>query len=93
MGKYLGEFAAHSVQTHINVLLAPQYLELRTLLIQTLRRFPQARQAVIGALQQIESKAAANPTPDAATNGTVIDATPQPRAPRIRLQNGAADAG
>jgi hypothetical protein len=64
-GRYLGEFAAHSVQTSINVLISAEYLDLRTDLLRALAPFPEARRAVGAALHAREAKMAA--APEAAT--------------------------
>ena len=55
VGKYLGEFAQHQVQTNISILVTPQYLKLRQVLVQTLQPFPEARRAVAAALHSLES--------------------------------------
>jgi hypothetical protein len=57
-GKYLGEFAAHSVQTSINVLISAEYLDLRTDLLRALAPYPDARRAVGAALHAREAKMA-----------------------------------
>lgn len=51
--------------TQVNILVSPAYLELRTLLIRALARFPEARREVVAALEKIESDAmrAAAPAP------------------------------
>jgi hypothetical protein len=67
-GRYLGEFAQHSVQTSINVLIRPEYLELRAKIVRALAPFPEARQAVAAVLHSLEDSAARGappPTPTA----------------------------
>jgi len=64
VGKYLGEFALRTVSTNVNVLIQPEYLELRTSIAQALAPFPEARRAVAEVLHRLESKAAATPTPN-----------------------------
>jgi hypothetical protein len=59
VGRFLGEFAAHSIQTNISVLISPKYLELRAQLLNALKRFPEARAAVAEALHQTEARASA----------------------------------
>jgi hypothetical protein len=60
-GRYLGEFAAHSVQTSINVLISAEYLDLRTDLLRALAPYPEARRAVAAALHMRESAMATAP--------------------------------
>jgi hypothetical protein len=62
VGKYLGEFAAVSVQTNISILISPEYLKLRQQLLTALKPFPEARQAVAQALHNTEAQVA-DPTP------------------------------
>ena len=61
-GKLLGDLGVGGA-TNINVLIQPQYIELRVALVQALASFPEARQAVAGVLHQLESKAAADIKP------------------------------
>jgi hypothetical protein len=49
--------------TNINVLIQPQYIELRVALVSALASFPEAKQAVAQVLHQLESKAAADIRP------------------------------
>jgi hypothetical protein len=56
-GKLLGDLGIGST-TNVNVLIMPQYVELRVALVQALAAFPEARQAVAQVLHQLESKAA-----------------------------------
>jgi hypothetical protein len=58
VGKYLGEFAQHHVVSNVSVLVSPQYLELRSALLQALQPYPEARRAVATALHGIEDQAA-----------------------------------
>ena len=56
-GKLLGDLSSgHGSVT--NILIAPQYLEMRVELVNALRPFPEAARAVASVLHQIESKAA-----------------------------------
>jgi hypothetical protein len=58
-GKLLGDLSSgHSNVT--NILIAPQYVELRIGLVDALAPFPEAARAVAYVLHQIESKAAAD---------------------------------
>jgi len=84
VGKYLGEFIKHETHTSISILITPEYLELRTALIQALAPFPEARRAVAAALHRLESKAA---EPPREIEGTAIAATvvARPAAERPRL--------
>ncbi len=72
VGRYLGEMQQHSTQTVVNVLLTPQYLELRTKLIRALAPFPEARRAVAATLHETEGGAALR------TSQPLIDVTPAP---------------
>jgi hypothetical protein len=60
-GKLLGDLGVGV--TNVNVLVMPQYVELRVALVQALASFPEARQAVAAVLHQLESKAAADIKP------------------------------
>jgi len=61
-GKLLGDLGVGST-TNVNVLVMPQYVELRVALVQALASHPEARQAVATVLHQLESKAAAEIKP------------------------------
>jgi hypothetical protein len=62
-GKLLGDLSSgHGSVT--NILIAPQYVEMRVELVRALAPFPEARTAVAAVLHQIESKAAADITAD-----------------------------
>jgi hypothetical protein len=65
VGDLLGEFASHQIQTNINILIQPEYMELRSGLIRILGDYPKAREAVLSVFQQIEQRAIAPPKPDA----------------------------
>ena len=56
-GKLLGDLGVGST-TNVNVLIMPQYVELRVALVQALSAFPEAKLAVAQVLHQLESKAA-----------------------------------
>jgi hypothetical protein len=76
VGTYLGELQSHSTQHVINVLLTPEYLQLRNALIRALGPFPEARRAVAATLHEMESGAAAHtPRPP------MIDVKPALSAP------------
>ena len=60
-GKFLGEFAQHSVQTTVSVLIQPQYLNLRASLLRALKPYPEAAAAVAAALHETELRAAEAP--------------------------------
>ncbi len=60
-GKYLGEFATHATQTTISILITPEYLTLRSALLQALQPYGDARRAVAATLHQIEEQAAQRP--------------------------------
>jgi hypothetical protein len=61
VGKYLGEFASHSTQTTISILVTPEYLDLRAALLRALQPYQEARAAVAAALHQVEERAAQRP--------------------------------
>jgi transposase-like protein len=44
-------------QTTVNILINPQWLSLRTVILQALEPYPEARQAVARALREVESNA------------------------------------
>jgi hypothetical protein len=77
VGKYLGEFAQHSIHTTISLLVAPEYLQLRASLLGALRPHPEAARAVAAVLHSIEASAA----------------NAAPRAAQRVLDHGAAHAG
>jgi hypothetical protein len=60
-GKYLGEFASHSTQTTISILIMPEYLDLRAALLRALQPYGDARRAVAATLHQVEEQAAQRP--------------------------------
>jgi hypothetical protein len=64
VGKYLGEFARTTVQTNISLLVTPEYLKLRSALLQALGPFWEAKQAVAAVLHEIEGAAAQEPPPN-----------------------------
>ncbi len=66
-GRYLGEFAQHSVQTKINVLIQPEYLELRSKIVRALAPFPEASAAVASVLHSLEDRAARGTPPTTPT--------------------------
>jgi hypothetical protein len=61
VGKYLGEFAQHSIHTTISLLVTPEYLELRSALLRALGPHPEAKRAVAAVLHNIETTAAQRP--------------------------------
>jgi hypothetical protein len=70
VAKYLGEMQVHSTQTTISVLISPEYLRLRNMLIKALAPFPEARKAVADVLHNEEGGAAAR------ISTPLIDVTP-----------------
>jgi hypothetical protein len=68
VGRYLGEFAQHQVRTNISILVQPEYLRLRSALVQTLVSFPDARRAVAEVLHRLEAQSIA-PMIDVAAAG------------------------
>jgi hypothetical protein len=71
VGRYLGEFAQHSVQTTVSILIAPEYLDLRAALLRALAPYGDARRAVAATLHQVEERAAQRPPQ------RTLDVTPQ----------------
>jgi hypothetical protein len=63
VGKYLGEFAQHHRVAHVNMMISPEYLELRSILLRALLPFPEARRAVADAIHRLEMKAAQQASP------------------------------
>jgi hypothetical protein len=61
VGKYLGEFAQHQIQTSVSIVVSAEYLEFRAALMRALAPYPEARRAVAVALHATEAKSA--PTP------------------------------
>ena len=61
VGQYLGEFLRHDVHTSVNIVLRPEYLQLRSVLMQALKPFPDARRAVSAAIHELETRAASQP--------------------------------
>jgi hypothetical protein len=61
VGRYLGEFAKHTITTNVSILVQPEYLKLRSALLQALAPFPEAKFAVVAALHGLESAAAQEP--------------------------------
>jgi hypothetical protein len=64
VGRYLGEFAKHTIQTNVSILIQPEYLRLLSALLQALAPFPEAKFAVVAALHDIEGAAAQGPAPN-----------------------------
>jgi len=77
VGRYLGEFAKVAVQTNISLLVTPEYLKLRTALLQALAPYPEAKYAVAAVLHDIEGAAAQEPVANGHDKApVVIDAEP-----------------
>jgi len=65
VGRYLGELNQHSTKTVVNILLTPEYLELRNALVRALAPYPDARRAVAEVLHAREGSAVpALPAPE-----------------------------
>ncbi len=58
VAEYLGLLTRHETYTSINILLMPQYLELRDIVREALRPFPEAYRALSAALHAKEAAAA-----------------------------------
>lgn len=65
VGRLLGDLGIGSTTINNNVLIMPQYVELRVGLVNALRPFPEAARAVAAVLHQIEGKAASAITAEA----------------------------
>jgi hypothetical protein len=70
VGKYLGEFAQHSVHTSISLMVTPEYLTLRAALLRALGPHAEAKRAVAAVLHGLEATAAQRP------RQPIIDVTP-----------------
>lgn len=78
LAKLVGELVTHTKITTNSILVAPEYLQLRSALTQALRPYPEARRAVAEVLRQIEGS---EPHFDGCLNvrhqdGKLIDASP-----------------
>jgi hypothetical protein len=60
-GKYLGEFAQHHVRTNINVLVSPEYLEIRRIVMQEVDAI--TRRRIAARLHVVEERAAQRQIP------------------------------
>lgn len=56
--RVVGLLTQHARHTRVNILVMPEWSELRALLLETLRPFPAARRAVAAALREREDRAA-----------------------------------
>jgi hypothetical protein len=56
VAKLLGDLSTHSVTTVNTLLVAPEYLSLRSALVTALRPYPEARKAVSAVLQGLEGQ-------------------------------------
>src|SRR5262245_47816392 len=65
-GKLLGQLVQRHEVRSTNLLVSPDYLQLRSVLVSALQPFPEAARAVAAALHQLESKAASDITANAA---------------------------
>jgi hypothetical protein len=54
VAKLLGEITTHSVHTTHNLLIAPEYVQLRAALVNALRPYPDARKAAARVLRSLE---------------------------------------
>jgi hypothetical protein len=75
MARLLGELGVGSTHT-TNILIAPQYLEMRVALVEALRPYPEAARAVSQALHRIETKAADTAQGPKFANGPAIRPEP-----------------
>lgn len=56
-GRYTGQFGDLTTQFSVNLLIAPEYLELRSGLVRALAQHPQARKAVMAVFRELENRA------------------------------------
>jgi hypothetical protein len=82
IGKVTGELSTlASLHVHqnntVNVAASSEYVNLRTAVLQALRKHPQARADVLSAVHRLNPQAVPAPTA-AAGNGLLIDVTPAP---------------
>lgn len=80
VGKLIGMLVQRHDVRHSSVLLSPDYIRLRSVLVQALKPFPQASQAVARALYELELSAA-KVIEQAAKPPLVIEHTPTVPAP------------
>ena len=66
VGKLLGQLVQRHEVRSTNLLVSPDYLQLRSVLVSALAPFPEAARAVAAVLHQLESKAASDITANAA---------------------------
>jgi len=67
VGKLLGQLVQHHSVTHSSLLISPDYLRLRSVLVDALRPYPDAARTVSAALHRLESDAARDISAAAAT--------------------------
>jgi hypothetical protein len=84
VAKLLGQLVTHHDVRHTNLLISPDYLKLRQVLLEALRPFPDAARAVGAALHRLESDVAHDITPKAAA-ARVIEHEPAPPQPHPPL--------
>lgn len=65
VARLLGQLVQHHSVTHTNLLISPDYIKLRSTLVDALRPFPDAARAVAEALHRLESDAARDITDSA----------------------------
>lgn len=56
IGKYLGEIQSGSTTIHNTMILSPEFMQLRNMLMDVLRRFPKAHAAVLTGLHKLEQE-------------------------------------
>lgn len=78
VGKLLGQLVQIHDVRHTNLLISPDYLELRRTLIAALRPFPEAARAVSSALHRLETEAAAEMAKPVREAPVVLEHVPQP---------------
>jgi hypothetical protein len=80
VGKLLGQLVHRHEVRSTSILVSPDYLQLRSVLVNALRPFPEAARAVGSALHAMESKAAADITANASKRPLMIEATAEASA-------------
>jgi hypothetical protein len=69
VAKLLGQLVNHHSVSHTNLLISPDYVKMRGVLMDALRPFPEAMRAVAAAVHRLESDAAQNITSGAKNKG------------------------
>jgi hypothetical protein len=79
VGKLLGQLVQRHEVRSTSFLVSPDYLQLRSVLVNALQPFPEAARAVASALHQLETKAASDITANVAKRPILIEAKAEPQ--------------